>query len=101
MEKYIRDLISDLQDYGCDISDGKQKVSNKTLASHLICHGVMVQPAVPGKKRDDWDIDERIFRNGESRMKEQVVEKLVEMRSSAGGEYEMMFNSIIKEVRLL
>jgi hypothetical protein len=101
MEKYIRELISDLQDYGCDVSDGKKKVSNKTLAGHLICHGVGFLPAVPGKQRDDWGIDERIFRNGEHWMKEKVVNKLVEIRQNAPAEAEQFITEIIREVKLL
>lgn len=101
MEKYVRELISDIQDYGCDISDGKQKISNKTLAEYLVFHGVGILPVVPGGKREDCDVDERIFRNGEARMKDRVVDALVGMRRKAGSGLEGVFNEIIKEVRLL
>jgi hypothetical protein len=101
-KNFLRELIGDIQDYGCDVSDGKKKVSNKTLAEHLEAHGVMIRPAVPGKNRDDYDMDERIFRNGENRMKDKVVDRLVELRRMAGSpEVDNLLSEIIREVRLL
>jgi hypothetical protein len=102
MEKYLRELISDIQDYGCDVSDGKKKVSNKTLVDHLMLHGVGVIPAIPGRQRDDWGVDERIFRNGEMRMKDLVVDMLVGIRTDArDSQEETLITEIISKVRLL
>lgn len=100
-EKYLANLIGDLQDYGCDITDGKKKVSNKTIAGHLVAHGCGLPPAVPGRLSQDVDVAEISFKNGEARMKQKIVDMLVEMRGKSHGLQFAQICNVIEAVNKL
>jgi hypothetical protein len=82
----------------CDTM-GENKCA-ECLAKHLINHGVNVRPAVPGCD-NQYTIAEMAFHNGESRMKERMVDMLLGMQVTAKSEEHSQLREILQRVREL
>lgn len=68
------------------------------LAKHLINHGVSIRPAVPGCD-DKYNIAEMAFHNGETRMKEKMVDMLMGMQVDAEGEKREQLREMLERVK--
>lgn len=68
------------------------------MAKHLISHGVSIRPAVPGCD-DKHNIAEMAFHNGETRMKEKMVDMLMGMQVDAEGEKREYLREVLERVK--
>lgn len=95
----LLELISDIQDYGYDITTEK-KVSNKTLAEYLEFHIVGVATPVPFDPCES-EIVNRSFTDGEESMRREVLCILKEVESVVFPAHRIIVQDLICKVEQL
>lgn len=70
-------------------------------ADHLIAHGVMIAPEIPGPREDNHNMAELCFRNGEEHFREKVINKLMDMQTNVRGVQYAQLVALVEIVRCL